>query len=152
MIAPGCETRVAFASACIVALYAILAFDGADAIYRLWYYTPAAMVVGSLAVDRFKSQRKNRMTGMIDCLVALLCISRPLLGWPAASGHALFFVYALLTASSPSARIFAMILGGVTLYAKIVLWHWDATLWPGLIIGLVAGCLYLRFQKTTNSF
>ena len=147
MKVPGCETLIAFALAGVVALYAVVAFDGAEAFYRLWYYTPAALVVGSLATDRVKEQDLKWTGRMMDCLVSLLCISRPLFGWPAASGHALFFVYALLTASSMSTRIFAVILGGITLYAKIWLWHWDVTLWPGLIIGLIAGCLYHRNSR-----
>ena len=146
MRVPRCELMVAFSLAGAVALYAVLAFDCADAFYRLWYYAPAALVVGSLATDRFKTRGSKRIGGIIDCLVALLCLSRPLFGWPAASGHALFFVYALLTGSSVTTRVFAVILGGITLYAKIWLWHWDATLWSGLIIGLIASYLYRRIQ------
>lgn len=135
---------IAFACGGIVALYAVLFFDGAAAHYRLWYYTPAALVAGALAVDRFSTRRAGKVGVVLDLLVAAICLSRPLFGWPAASGHAIFFVYALLTAASNGTRVFAVILGVVTLYAKAWLWHWDMTLWPGLVIGLMAGWIFRR--------
>jgi hypothetical protein len=131
----------------IVALYSVARFNGADASYRLWYYVPAAIAVGFLAMDRLHAKRSSRLGVLIDCLVAAICISRPLFGWPAASGHALFFVYALLTGASLITRAFAAVLGLITLYAKIWLWNWDATLWPGLMIGLVGGYAYRRIQS-----
>jgi hypothetical protein len=144
---PALEWLLAFVLAGLVALYAIICFNGADQFYRLWYYTPAALVVGSLMVDHFKNRASPKWLIILDLLVVSICICRPLLGWPAASGHAIFFVYAFLTASSHPTRIFAVILGIVTLYAKILLWNWDKTLWPGLIIGGLAGCIYLRMRK-----
>lgn len=44
--------------------------------------------------------------------------------------------------------------GIVAIYSILAFDGADAfyRLWPGLIIGLVAGCLYLRIQKTTKSF
>ena len=65
-------------------------------------------------------------------------------GWPPASGHAAFVVHALLTASARTTVALAVILGLITLYAKIILWHWDATLWPGLGVGLVTGAISRR--------
>jgi len=127
-------------------MYAVFFFEGAERIYRLWYYAPAALVVGSLIADRFNQRSSNKMGLFIDSIVAALCLSRPLFGWPPVSGHALFFVYAFLTASSNRTRVFAALLGVITLYAKIWLWHWDMTLWPGLIVGLVTGILYRRNQ------
>lgn len=141
---------VAFALAGGVALYALICFDGADQFYRLWYYTPAALVVGSLMVDRFKHRVSPKYLLILDLLVVSMCISRPLFGWPAASGHAVFFVYAFLTASSQPTRIFSVLLGIVTLYAKIWLWHWDKTLWPGLMIGLLAGYLHQRIRDANR--
>lgn len=142
MKSPSLQWILAFTLACGVALYAIICFDGQDRFYRLWYYTPAALVVGSLMVDRFKNRPSPKWPVILDLLVVSICISRPLSGWPPASGHAVFFVYAFLTASSQPTRILAALLGIVTLYAKIWLWHWDETLWPGLIIGFIAGYLY----------
>lgn len=130
-----------------VALYSIVRFNGSDAIYRLWYYVPAAIAVGFLAIDRLQEKRSSWIRIIIDIVVATLCLSRPFFGWPAASGHALFFVYALLTGSSRITRVFAAILGVITLYSKIWLWNWDSTLWPGLIIGLVGGYTYNRIQR-----
>ncbi len=127
-----------------VALYSVARFNGADAFYRLWYYVPAAIVVGFLAMDRFHARRSSWIGTFLDCFVAAICISRPIFGWPAVSGHALFSVYALLTGSSVSTRVFAVALGVITLYAKIWLWNWDATLWPGLFVGLVGGYSYRR--------
>jgi hypothetical protein len=121
-------------------------FVGAERIYRLWYYTPAALVVGSLIADRFQQRSARKRGYYLDGIIAVLCLSRPLFGWPPVSGHALFFVYALLTASSNRTRVFASLLGVITLYAKIWLWHWDMTLWPGLLAGLVTGILYRRNQ------
>lgn len=142
MKAPPLEYLIAFAMAAGVVLYSVLFFDGAETSYRLWYYTPAALAVGALAADRVRTRWPKRIAGVIDGAVTLLCLSRPLFGWPPASGHALFFVYAWLTASSLGTRIFAVVLGVVTLYAKIWLWHWDTTLWPGLGLGMIAGTLY----------
>jgi hypothetical protein len=143
---PALEWIFALLLAGAVALYAVICFDGSEQFYRLWYYTPAALVGGSLMVDRFKNRASQKWLFILDLLVVSLCISRPLFGWPAASGHAVFFVYAFLTASSHPTRIFAVILGLVTLYAKIWLWNWDETLWPGLVIGLLAGCIYRKIR------
>ena len=142
MKVPIFKLLIPFTLAGVVALYAVLFFEGADTHYRLWYYTPAALVVGALFTDRFAKFNSSKLGVFLDLIVASICISRPLFGWPAASGHAVFFVYGFLTACTNSTRVYAIILGGVTLYAKIWLWHWDMTLWPGLLIGLVAGCLY----------
>ena len=150
MKTPALEWILAFVLAGAVALYAVICFDGADQFYRLWYYTPAALVGGSLMVDRFKNRASPKWLIILDLFVVSICICRPLLGWPAASGHAIFFVYAFLTASSHPTRIFAVILGIVTLYAKILLWNWDKTLWPGLIIGVLAGCIYLGMRKSNR--
>lgn len=146
MKAPTLEWILALVLACSVALYAVICFDGAEQFYRLWYYTPAALVGGSLMVDRFKNRASQKWLLIPDLMIVSLCISRPLFGWPAASGHAVFFVYAFLTASSHPTRIFAVFLGLVTLYAKIWLWNWDETLWPGLVIGLLAGCTYGKIR------
>ena len=134
-----------------VALYSVARFNGVDAFYRLWYYVPAAIVVGFLAMDRLQAKRSSLIGTSIDCFVAAICISRPFFGWPAVSGHALFFVYALLTGSSVITKVFAVALGVITLYAKIWLWNWDATLWPGLLIGLVSGYAYHRIQRQNKS-
>jgi hypothetical protein len=150
MKSPAREWIPALALAGGVALYAVICFDGAYQFYRLWYYTPAALVVGSLMVDRFKNRASPKWLLILDLMVASICISRPLFGWPAASGHAIFFVYAFLTASSHSTRFFAVLLGVVTLYAKIWLWHWDKTLWPGLIIGILAGYVYRRMRASNR--
>lgn len=147
---PSLEWIVALFLAASVALYAMICFDGAEQFYRLWYYTPAALVAGSLMVDRFENRGSGKASLVIDLLVASICISRPLFGWPAASGHAVFSAYALLTGSSQATRIFAALLGIVTLYAKIWLWNWDMTLWPGLIIGLVAGYFHKRMKAPRN--
>ena len=147
MKAPLTEFLISLVFAVAVTIYAVVCFDGAERFYRLWYYTPAALVVGSLIADRANYRSSKKLAWSLDLIIAAMCFSRPLFGWPPVSGHALFFVYALLTASSNRSRIFAVLLGGITLYAKIWLWHWDMTLWPGLIVGLLAGCLYQLFQR-----
>ena len=130
-----------------VALYSLVRFDGDAAFYRLWYYVPAAMVVGCLAADRLFVRRPHGPGWAIDGLVTAICLSRPIFGWPPVSGHALFFVYVLMTCKSLTARASAAVLGIITLYAKIWLWHWDSTLWPGLILGLIVGWVFLRTQR-----
>lgn len=130
-----------------VVLYSVICFDGADQFYRLWYYTPAALLAGSLMMDRFKNRPSHKTLILLDTFIVAICLSRPIFGWPAASGHAVFFVYAFLTASSHSTRCFAILLGIVTVYAKIWLWHWDKTLWPGLMLGLIAGWIYRRMRN-----
>ena len=130
-----------------VAMYSLLRFDGDAFFYRLWYYVPAAMVVGFLAADRFFVRRPHAAGWMMDGLVAAICLSRPIFGWPPVSGHALFFVYVLMTGASATTRASAAALGIITLYAKIWLWHWDATLWPGLITGLIGGFAFMRVQR-----
>jgi hypothetical protein len=125
-----------------VSLYAILAFDGDETHYRLWYYTPAAIMAGAIIADRIRMRAPSPGGILIDIALAAICLSRPLFGWPAASGHAAFSIYVLLTASSNVSRLLACVLGLITIYAKIWLWNWDSSLWPGLGIGLIAGLLY----------
>ena len=149
MKSPAPQWSLAFILALGVVLYSVICFDGADQFYRLWYYTPAALVGGSLMMDRFINRPSRRAVILLDLFIVSICLTRPIFGWPAASGHAVFFVYAWLTASSHSTRCFAVLLGIVTLYAKICLWHWDKTLWPGLIIGLIAGYVY-RWIRTSS--
>jgi hypothetical protein len=134
-----------------VALYSVLRFDGGDAFYRLWYYVPAAMALGCLLADRGKLKRFPGMGIFLDSLVAAVCLSRPLFGWPPVSGHALFFVYALFTGTSGMTRVAAVILGLITLYAKIWLWHGDATLWPGLMAGIASGWMYRRVASEKHT-
>ncbi|MES2919940.1 MAG: hypothetical protein V4819_00220 [Verrucomicrobiota bacterium] len=129
----------------VVAGYSTLFHEGAAASYRLYYYTPAAMAAGSLVMERIgRRQESNGVRWLIDAAVTVLCLSRPIWGWPPASGHALFFVHALLTGSSRLTRILAILLGVITLYAKIWLWHGDPTLLPGLGCGLISGVLWRK--------
>ncbi len=130
-----------------VAFYSVGSYDGADAIYRLWYYVPAAVTVGFLALDRFQAKRVTWMGRLMDFMVLAVCVTRPLFGWPAVSGHALLFVYALLVGSSVNTRVCAIGLGLITLYAKIWLWNWDFTLWPGVILGIVGGFVTHRWER-----
>lgn len=133
-----------------VMMYAVLFYEGAERWYRLWYYTPAALLFGSLLLDRVKARSVQKRGFFLDGMIAAICFCRPVFGWPAISGHALFFVYAFFTAGSCRTRVFALIVGGITLYAKIWLWHWDVTLWPGLVLGLLAGVLYRRGQEVSG--
>lgn len=133
-----------------VAAWSILTQDGPDAIYRLCYYTPAAMAAGALLADRFQdTENWSTPRKLIDTAVTILCLSRPVWGWPPASGHAVFFLHALLSGRSRATRVLAILLGAITLYAKIWLWHRDPTLWPGLLIGSISGLLWnrARFSK-----
>jgi hypothetical protein len=133
----------ALAAGVLVAGYSLLFHDGQAAHYRLWYYTPGAMAAGALLADRVRM--KSRWSGrrrIIDGIVTILCLSRPLWGWPPASGHAIFAAHALLTASSRCTRVLALLLAALTVYAKLWLWHGDPTLWPGLILGLISGMLW----------
>lgn len=66
MKSPALEWILAFAFACGVAIYAAICFDGADQFYRLWYYTPAALVVGSLMVDRCKNPSSEMALVILD--------------------------------------------------------------------------------------
>ncbi len=127
-----------------VASYAFLAFEGEARIYRLWYYTPAAALAGAFASSRLHERPHGKLRWAIDVVVAILCLARPLTGQPPVSGHAFFAMHALLTCREPLARLLA---GGtlvLTLYAKIVLWHGDSTLWPGLAFGILAGLIWRR--------
>lgn len=130
---------LALSFALAVAVYAIVRFEGAAASYRLWYYVPAAALVGSWLADRLALPPRRALPWCIDGAVLLLCAARPLFGWPPVSGHAVFVIHALLSGSHRLTRVLAVGVLAITLYAKIVLWHWDATLWPGLAIGAVAG-------------
>lgn len=148
---PGLGIAFGFALGGATALYALIFFDGAEASYRLWYYTPAALLAGALLADRFSSTDSRRRGYAIDFLVAVICLLRPLTGWPPASGHAVFGVYGLLSGSTPTTRVLAILLCGMTLYAKIWLWHWDATLWPGLLVGVIAGMIRRRAQAGASN-
>ncbi|MEZ0275071.1 MAG: hypothetical protein ACAH88_09210 [Roseimicrobium sp.] len=133
----------ALAAALLVAAYSVWWFVGEERSYRLWYYVPAAALAGSLVADRFEGYKRMTLwRWIVDVMVALLCVARPLYGFPPASGHAIFSVHALLTRGSRTTLVLAVLSLLVTLYAKIVLWHWDQTLWPGLILGLLSGVVW----------
>ncbi|WP_035615442.1 hypothetical protein [Haloferula sp. BvORR071] len=121
------------------ALYAFLAHSGDALFYRLWYYTPAAALAGAFTASRLLERPHGKARWLIDLLVAAICLARPLTGQPPISGHAWFCIHALLTCSHPLTRSLALLVTGITLYAKIILWHSDTTLWPGLIAGLLSG-------------
>ena len=130
---------VALACAMAVAGYAAVFFDGPDQNYRLWYYTPAAALAGAFMVERWAGRDQGWRRWLVDGLVAAVCLARPLTGYPPLSGHALFVIHALLTCRDGFTRLLAVAVTLLTLYAKIVLWNWDVTLWPGLAAGLVSG-------------
>jgi len=144
------RTQVLWASVLtvFVFLYSAVRFNGADLFYRVWYYLPAAALAGSFVADRFKVRlRMTCWSWGIDIAVALTCLARPIFGVPPVSGHAFFAVHALLTKRSRVTLLLALMLLGVTLYAKIVLWNWDSTLWPGLGLGVVSGIAWTVFFK-----
>ena len=138
---------IAFAMA--TAGYAVLFHDGDAARYRLWYYTPAAALAGAFIAQRLDRRNIQRRTLIVDVIVALLCLARPLTGQPPISGHAWFAVHALLTLEGSFSRAIAALVLALTLYAKLVLWHGDVTLWPGLAAGLVSGWLWRHWHKPT---
>lgn len=139
-----CVPLAAFIAALGEAAYACLAFSGEDRFYPLWYYTPAAALAGAFLAARLIERPHGKWRWAIDAVVAALCLARPLTGQPPLSGHAWFCVHALLTCRHPAARVLAIVVTAITLYAKIVLWHWDPTLWPGLAAGLVSGFLWRK--------
>jgi hypothetical protein len=130
-----------------VALYSVVGYDGSDAFFRLWYYVPAAITVGFLATDRIQAKHATWIGRSMDYFVLAVCATRPLFGWPAVSGHALLFVYARFVGSSVNTRVCAVGLGLITCYAKIWLWNWDPTLWPGVILGIICGYVTHRLER-----
>jgi hypothetical protein len=141
-----CVAVAAFIAALGVAGYAWFGFSGADRIYRLWYYAPAAALAGAFIAARITERPHGKWRWAIDVFVALVCLARPLTGQPPVSGHAWFCIHALLTCRHPLARDLALFVTAITLYAKIVLWHWDVTLWPGLAAGLISGWAWRRVR------
>ena len=135
------------ACAVITAIYAFTAFDGPDRYYRLWYYTPAAALAGAFAASRFMERPHGKARWILDLIVAMVCLARPLTGQPPLSGHALFCIHALLTCRNPLTRVLAIAMTLLTLYAKIVLWHWDVTLWPGLAAGFISGLAWRKIPR-----
>jgi hypothetical protein len=138
----------AVALAVVTAMYAVLFHDGDAARYRLWYYTPAAGLAGAFIAQRLDRRNLQGRTLAVDVVVALLCLARPLTGQPPVSGHAWFAVHALLTLEGKFYRLLAALVLAITLYAKLVLWHGDVTLWPGLAAGLVSAWLWRRWHKS----
>jgi hypothetical protein len=128
--------------------YAILFHDGEAERYRLWYYTPAAALAGAFIAHRLDQRNIQPRTLAVDIVVALLCLARPLTGQPPVSGHAWFAVHALLTLEGGFSRSVAALVIALTVYAKLVLWHGDVTLWPGLAAGLVSGWLWRRWHQS----
>jgi hypothetical protein len=129
--------------------YAVIFYDGEAERYRLWYYTPAAALAGAFMAHRFDRRSLQPCTLAVDVVVALLCLARPLTGQPPVSGHAWFAVHALLTLEGGFSRSVAALVLALTLYAKLILWHGDVTLWPGLAAGLVSGWLWRRWHQST---
>jgi len=153
---PRCVSRrVKFLSPPLLAIvlavatagYAVLFHDGSEEYYRLWYYTPAGALAGAFIAHRFDRLNIQRLTLAIDLVVALLCLARPLTGQPPVSGHAWFAVHALITLDGAFSRAVAAVVLVITLYAKLILWHGDVTLWPGLAAGLVSGWLWRRLHE-----
>jgi hypothetical protein len=140
---------LATAFALATAGYAILFHEGTAAHYRLWYYTPAAALAGAFIAERLDSRNISRRTLALDFVVVLLCLARPLTGQPPVSGHAWFAVHALLTLEGKFSRVLAALVLVLTLYAKLVLWHGDVTLWPGLTAGLLSGWLWRHWHNRT---
>jgi hypothetical protein len=140
---------LAVALAVATAGYAIIFHDGDAARYRLWYYTPAAALAGAFIAHRLDRRNIQRRTLTLDIVVALLCLARPLTGQPPVSGHAWFAVHALITLEGVFSRAVAAVVLGITLYAKLILWHGDVTLWPGLAAGLVSGWLWRHWHQPT---
>jgi hypothetical protein len=136
---------VAFALA--TAGYAVIFHDGEAERYRLCYYTPAAALAGAFIAHRMDPRNIQRRRLLVDVVVALLCLARPLTGQPPVSGHAWFAVHALLTLEGKFSRSLAVLVLILTLYAKLILWHGDVTLWPGLAAGLLSGWLWRRWHE-----
>lgn len=137
---------LAVALATVTAVFVVLFHEGSAEHYRLWYYTPAAALTGAFIAQRLDRRNLQRRTLAVDVVVAVLCLARPLTGQPPVSGHAWFAVHALLTLEGRFCRALAAIVLGITLYAKLVLWHGDVTLWPGLAAGLLSGGLWRRWH------
>jgi hypothetical protein len=138
---------LAVALAVTTAVYAVLFHDGDAARYRLWYYTPAAALAGAFIAQRLDRRNLQGRTLAVDIVVAMLCLARPLTGQPPVSGHAWFAIHALLTLEGKFFKLLAVLMLALTLYAKLVLWHGDVTLWPGLAAGLLSGWLWQCWHK-----
>ncbi|WP_147263475.1 hypothetical protein [Roseimicrobium gellanilyticum] len=133
----------AMGTAFLVAAYSVLAFTGEERHYRLWYYVPAAALAGSLVADRLgKRQSVTFWQWAVDIGVALLGLARPLFGVPPVSGHAVFSLHAMMTGRSKTTVTLAIVSLLITLFAKIILWNWDRTLWPGLAGGAISGSVW----------
>ena len=129
----------ALAAALLTAGYAVMGFSGDERLYRLWYYVPASALAGALVADRMGNRRTTTLwQWMVDLGVAALCLARPLYGFPPTSGHAVFSIHAMATGRSKTTMALAIVSLLITLFAKIVLWNWDRTLWPGLLVGVVS--------------
>ena len=126
--------------------YALAFHEGAECAYRIWYYVPAAALGGAWLTEVMQPPR-CRAALLLDVAVAAVCLARPLYGFPPASGHAIFVLYAGIPARHRVTVVLAVLTGLITLYAKIILWNWDRTLWPGLGIGLVAGLVRRRLMR-----
>lgn len=122
--------------------------SGRDLYFFLWYNLPAVAAAAALLSERALLPRWSTRQTAWDALVFILCIWRALSGWLPASGHAIFTAFALMTTVHPLSRAAAGILLLVTLYTKIVIWHWDRTLWPGLLLG---ACLAWCWRRSAAS-
>jgi hypothetical protein len=127
--------------------YAVFFYEQQALFYRLWYYTPAAAAAGAWCVGRLREGTVAPAVWVADGCVLAIAIARPRWGLPPVSGHALFAVYAWMTARHRVTASMAMLLLGVTLYAKLVLWHGDLTLWPGLGLGGLLGAWRNRLMS-----
>lgn len=59
---------ISLAFAVAVAMYAVFFFEGAARIYRLWYYAPAALVVGLLNDPHPRLESFSTILAMIHLL------------------------------------------------------------------------------------
>lgn len=134
-------------AALAVILYSSYFYEGAQWWYRFWYYTPAAATAGAWCFGRIRERDLSRWVWLFDIIVLSIAICRPIWGIPAVSGHALFAVYALMTSRNRVTDCLAALLLGITVYAKLILWQGDFTLWTGLVLGFILGGFRCRATK-----
>jgi hypothetical protein len=112
------------------------------------YVVPIVVPFVAFMLDRLEQIRETTVvSAVIDALVVGTAMMRVIGDVPFISGHTLFLTYAILRRGSLVCRLTATIVLLETIYLKYFVWHDFITSTMGIVLGLVAFLLLLRFES-----
>jgi hypothetical protein len=118
--------------------------------FLLYYFLPVFIVFYLFLFERLSNRKITPwISGVVDGGVLTLSILRAFYTIPYFSGHALFLSYVLLSTKRFTTRVVALMVLLEVVILKVFIWH-DATLYGGLLLGFLAGGVWLCCEKVTS--